>query len=522
MSSPILLSFGASVVLWPLTALACYVAGLLMYRFLMSPLASIPGPKLAGLTSWYECYYDVIRPAQYVFKIKELHAQYGPVVRIGPNDVSISGPDFIDTIYAPGSGHKRDKDFEKNKALGINSSVGGSITHDLHRRRREALNPFFSHQRIGRLNPELADKVSQIETIFSKAKHNSEVLNLSDIYYAFCNDIVHQYCFGNNADLLDDLQLANTRRQNVAKVLRSSKFNLHFGWVRDIMRSLPPSIGARVTPPGIRDMINFRRAIGAQIGSILAHKSSPDETPSIFTHLRDSPDLPPSEKSPQRLEDEATLLIMAGTYSPMLSLMVAHYYLITRPEIMANLRSELAAHPSAVTAAQLEQLPYISAVIQETHRLTFGLTGRNSRVCPDEAVFYTEKTTEDGGIPRIYTLPSGTSLSTSTLLVHTNESIFPDPWRFDPDRWTITDNPAALAQRRRCMLSFMRGTRGCLGMHLADTEMFVAVAAMARWDMRLYETTEQDVAFCHDYHVMCPRLGSKGVRVQVTGRAGRE
>lgn len=184
---------------------------------------------------------------------------------------------------------------------------------------------------------------------------------------------------------------------------------------------------------------------------------------------------------------------------------------------MAMLRSELAAHPSAINSAQLEQLPYLSAVIQEAHRLTFGLTGRNARVCPDEDVVYTEKETAEGCKPRTYKVSRGTSLSTSTLLMHTDESIFPDPWRFDPGRWTITDDPAMLARRRRFMLSFMRGTRGCLGKHLADAEMAVAVAAMARWDLRLYETTEKDVSFCHDYHVMCPRLGSKGVRVEVIG-----
>lgn len=64
----------------------------------------------------------------------------------------------------------------------------------------------------------------------------------------------------------------------------------------------------------------------------------------------------------------------------------------------------------------------------------------------------------------------------------------------------------------------MRGPRTCVGSHLANAELAVAVAAMARWDMNLYETTEENVAFEHDYHVMCPRLGSKGVRVEVVGR----
>lgn len=112
----------------------------------------------------------------------------GPVVRIGPNDVSISDPDFVDTIYAPGPGHKRDKDPRKNKALGVNSSVGGSMAHNLHRKRREALNPFFSRQRVECLNPDLNEKVDQLHAVFAQAEKSGEVLNLSDVYYGFTNE----------------------------------------------------------------------------------------------------------------------------------------------------------------------------------------------------------------------------------------------------------------------------------------------------------------------------------------------
>ena len=46
-------------------------------RLYFHPLAHIPGPKLAALTWWYEFYFDVIQPGRYVFKIQDLHKQYG-------------------------------------------------------------------------------------------------------------------------------------------------------------------------------------------------------------------------------------------------------------------------------------------------------------------------------------------------------------------------------------------------------------------------------------------------------------
>jgi hypothetical protein len=52
------------------------VAGAI-YRLYFHPLAHIPGPKLAALTWWYEFYFDGIQQGKYVFKIQELHKQYG-------------------------------------------------------------------------------------------------------------------------------------------------------------------------------------------------------------------------------------------------------------------------------------------------------------------------------------------------------------------------------------------------------------------------------------------------------------
>ena len=64
-----------------------YYVGLVIYRYWLHPLARFPGPKVAALTYIYEGYYDLIRNggSQYPSKIRKLHAQYGPVIRINPN-----------------------------------------------------------------------------------------------------------------------------------------------------------------------------------------------------------------------------------------------------------------------------------------------------------------------------------------------------------------------------------------------------------------------------------------------------
>lgn len=58
-----------------------YFASLVIYRLYWSPLAKIPGPKLAAATFWYEFYYDVVRRGRYTWKIGELHEEYGMSIR---------------------------------------------------------------------------------------------------------------------------------------------------------------------------------------------------------------------------------------------------------------------------------------------------------------------------------------------------------------------------------------------------------------------------------------------------------
>lgn len=75
-SSPLYLAGAAAI------TLLVYFVGLGFYRLYLSPIAKFPGPKLAALTLWYEFYHDVIRGGQYVFKIDELHEQYGMATTI--------------------------------------------------------------------------------------------------------------------------------------------------------------------------------------------------------------------------------------------------------------------------------------------------------------------------------------------------------------------------------------------------------------------------------------------------------
>ncbi|KAA6406431.1 MAG: cytochrome P450 [Lasallia pustulata] len=157
-----------------------------------SPIAKIPGPKLAALTSWCEFYYDVIKPGQFVWHIKDLHEQYGPILRITPWEIHINDPDFLDEIYAP-SFCNREKYSFQTRTLKVPMSMGGTIKHDLHRKRREALDPLFSKKSVTGLESMIRHKVNQLCELMEDHSKQEIVVNLSAVYFAFANDVVSHY-----------------------------------------------------------------------------------------------------------------------------------------------------------------------------------------------------------------------------------------------------------------------------------------------------------------------------------------
>ncbi|KAF2425829.1 hypothetical protein EJ08DRAFT_551342, partial [Tothia fuscella] len=76
-----------------------YISTLAIYRIYLHPLSKFPGPKFTAIKTWYEGYYDVIKSkGRFIWELARLHEQYGPIVRIGPNELHIKDPSYYNTL----------------------------------------------------------------------------------------------------------------------------------------------------------------------------------------------------------------------------------------------------------------------------------------------------------------------------------------------------------------------------------------------------------------------------------------
>jgi cytochrome P450 len=210
---------------------------------------------------------------------------------------------------------------------------------------------------------------------------------------------------------------------------------------------------------------------------------SSKDTPLLEKVLRES-NLPESEKSVYRMAAETNVLISAGTETTARTLAIAHYYILSRPEIhsrlLAELRSVMPTSGSPVPSTdELERLPYLVGVVLESLRISDSVPSRLHRVAPDEDLKYGE-----------IVIPRGTTFGQSNWFIHYDPSYFPEPHLFNPDRWSDPDERQRL---QRYLIPFGRGTRMCIGLNLAYAEIYQTLAMLVNLDMELFETTDRDV-----------------------------
>ncbi|KAH9909477.1 cytochrome P450 [Xylariomycetidae sp. FL2044] len=480
----------------------------------MHPLSHIPGPKIAAMTPLYEFWFEMILWGRYTKEIQRMHEIYGPIVRISPDEIHCNDAAFADEIYA-GSGRKRNKQAHNVNVLAgptINTAFG-TIDHDLHRIRRNAMNKFFSRAQISKLEPEM-HQLTQLLCDKLLRNPTKGPLNVTTAYSCFSSDMISAYCFGEPLGFLEQENWEPNFREPMAAFLNTSFLFRYFPWIRGMVNVAPFLANYMTGDIGIlMKEIYIHTPARVHQAREDYNASRVRSRPSVFTDILAS-SLPDSEKTPDRLSGEGFSLTGAGTETTAWALSVITYYVLSQPTVLDKLVAELQGLDAKnLTWSSLEKLPYLGAVISEALRLSYGVSSRMPRVPRDEHLLYRGEVSGRGKVE--YVIPKGTPIGMSPAIMHHNEDVFPNSHEFMPERW-LDQEGLRRPNMEKALLSFSRGSRQCLGINLAYCELYLTTAALALRvfpHMKLYETDINDVKYDHDLITAQARKGSKGIRV---------
>lgn len=163
--------------------------------------------------------------------------------------------------------------------------------------------------------------------------------------------------------------------------------------------------------------------------------------------------------------DEVISLLIAGTETPATTLAWTFHALAVHPEVEHRLHTEVDAVGGdlLVDVGGIGKLEYTGRVLNEVLRL-------------HPVLMFTRRAMSESQIGG-RCIPPGTEIAYSPYALHRDPQVYPQPIRFDPDRW-LPRRTADLPPRT--FNPFGVGQHKCIGDSFAWTEMNIVVATIAR------------------------------------------
>jgi cytochrome P450 len=376
---------------------------------------------------------------------------FGDVVgiRLGHRRVVLlNHPDQIEEVLVTQA-----RRFHKHFALKINTLVLGngllSSDGDPWLRQRRLMSPAFQRQRVTAYAPAM---VGYAERMLARWKPGETVEIFAEMS-RLTLEIASKTLF--DAEAGDQANIVGTALEVLLDAFISR------------VNRLVPIPHWVPTPRNLRLRKAVRRLDEILYGFIAQRRANPEQRNdllSILLRARDEQDQ--TGMTDRQLRDEAMTLFLAGHETTALALSWTWYLLARYPEVEQRLADEArkVLGESPATAEHWPRLRFTEQVVQESMRMY------------PPAFIIGREVVEEVTIGDHY-LPRGMTVLLSPWVVHRDARFWPDPEKFNPDRW---NPPGDLQRPRFAYFPFGGGQRLCIGNHFAMMETVLILATIAR------------------------------------------
>ncbi|OJJ67368.1 hypothetical protein ASPBRDRAFT_58930 [Aspergillus brasiliensis CBS 101740] len=417
-------------------------SGYVIYQCFLSPLARIPGPFLAKLTNWHRAYltYEGKSHRRYL----ALHRKYGPVVRTGPNVLSVAEPTAFREIYKAGGKFTKSASYSvPNEAHAFD--LFRQRNEKIHGEQRKLVARAYSMDSMVYLEPNVS---SILESMVQKLDTLSGVVDLGAFLQLFAFDVIGAVSFSRPFGYViagdDDGVFARLKQS-----LRSMSWLMSVPWFYDLHQKLQPYIGNWLA---VNDRNGYFYQFAAQ--EIVSRKDRGGDDRDIVNQLFAIQKTKP-HFSDTDMAYMMTTNVFAGSDTTATSLNGIFYLLLRNPTVYQRLMQELEEKKSKgelsdlVTFQQAESCPYLQAVMYEALRLYPAAGLQLNRDVPE------------GGMKiGKYYIPEGTVVGSSAWVIHRLPEIWGSDFEeFRPERW-LEGNVGDL---KRFYFAFGGGSRTCVG-----------------------------------------------------------
>jgi cytochrome P450 len=399
------------------------------------------------------------RPPDPIALFQHLADTYGDIAhyKIGPHHILyLNHPEYIrEVLVVQNDNFIKERTVQRSKMLlgeGMITAEGAA-----HRAQRMVAQPAFHRQRIGEYAGIIVEEAVHLRDSW-RAGETRDVA--ADMMHLTLNVVARTLFATDLRDEVYELAAAINRIMglyNFLVMLPAAEWLVH------------------VRPPGLAAFLRARKRIDAVVYRMIeAHERSGQNSGSLLDMMLAG--TPATDKqSRQNLRDQVITIFLAGYETVANALSWTWYLLSQNPQCAARMQREVDEMLGSrlPVMEDVARLRYTESVMAEGLRLyppawAMGRYAHNDFAIGD------------------YFLPARTTVLMSQFVMHRDPRYFPDPLRFDPDRFS------AEGKARRAKFTYFpfgAGARQCIGEAFAWMEGVLILATLAqKWNLRLSPT----------------------------------
>lgn len=428
-----------------------------------------PGPKVSLFKMLFRA-----RNRNTLNGVLNTQKQYGDIVfnKIGPiNNYMLLSPEYVYHVlvtnqknYIKGFGYDG---FRLLAGNGLVTSDG-----DIWKRQRRLMSPHFTPTAVLDFSAMMVEAIDHILDRWQKAAETNQPLHMDMEMMRLTMSIIGRALF--SLDLgQEPTEIGLAIQEAFAFIPERSMNPLVPMWF--------PLAAHRRFAHNLKIIDKF---IADQIADGRLHPER-DNFLSLMLQVKDENGQPMSDK---QLRDEFITLFFAGFETTARTLTWGWYMLSKHPEVMHKLQDEadrVLVDGRPGSSADLDRLTYTRMVIDETLRLY-----------PPTAMLARQNVEADeiGG----YKIPAMSLITLSPYAVHRSSKYWPDPERFDPERFSAEN---AAGRPKAAYIPFAAGPRVCIGNSFSLLEMVYTFAmAVKRFDLKQVADEEIPAGYAGAIH----------------------
>ena len=421
-----------------------------IYRAFFHRLRSVPGPFLARLSNFW--FVSKTSDGTAYLQVRKLHQQYGDIVRIGPNEVSIADPEIVMVVHSVKSRCRKSDWYDQSHPM---TTLQQMRDRKMHARRRRVWDEAFTAKSLRAYEGNIS---KHADLLVSKlAEQKSKAVNASDWMMYYTWDVMGQLAFSKSFGNVAAGQ-PHHAIHGMHAAMGLMTWMSHLIWVIQITN--------KFLPMSVNPTLAFSNYCGS---CVRERKKIEPETPDVFHHLLKGEaffDDPKAEDD--LLTGDSRLVVVAGSDTTATTLAFALYHLVQTPELVTRLREELAANsfiaPDQIEPYTIAHLAYLNALINETLRLHPPVPSGVFRDTSPEGLRWGD-----------HFVPGDVTIITPQYAIQTSEKAFTEPMSFVPERWTTRPE---MILNKNAFFPFLTGTYGCVGKQVALMELRTVLAKL--------------------------------------------